>query len=39
MAVLVAATVLLVHFWPILTAAPLGYEHAFEHWMWLESWR
>ncbi len=26
-------------FYPIISAAPLSGERAYEHWMWLESWR
>jgi len=39
LAVLAGSTALFVFFWPILTAAPLDGPKAFEHWMWLDSWR
>jgi len=39
LAVLAGATAMFMHFWPILTAAPLPGLRAFEHWMWLDSWR
>jgi len=37
--VLAAAALLFVHFWPILSAAPLDGPRAFTYWMWLDSWR
>jgi dolichyl-phosphate-mannose--protein O-mannosyl transferase len=37
--VLVGATGLFAYFWPILTAAALDNDRAFERWTWLDSWR
>lgn len=34
-----ASLALFAWFWPIYSAAPLASEHAFETWMWLDSWR
>lgn len=39
LAFLGAAVVAFVYFYPILSAAPLPGEQAFNHWMWLDSWR
>lgn len=39
MAPLVAATVIFVFFYPILSSAPLEGDQAFVRWMWLNSWR
>jgi dolichyl-phosphate-mannose--protein O-mannosyl transferase len=39
LAVLAGSTVLFAYFWPILTAAPLANDRAFERWTWLDSWR
>jgi dolichyl-phosphate-mannose--protein O-mannosyl transferase len=38
-AVLAGSAALFVWFYPILDAAPLDGPRAFEHWMWLDSWR
>jgi len=37
--VLAASVALFAWFWPILDAAPLAGPQAFNHWMWLNSWR
>jgi dolichyl-phosphate-mannose-protein mannosyltransferase len=37
-AYLVAAFILFLHFYPILSAAPLSGPQAFSHWMWFSSW-
>ncbi len=33
-----ASTLIFFWFYPILSAAPLSGEAAFEKWMWLDSW-
>nr|WP_093334324.1 phospholipid carrier-dependent glycosyltransferase [Sphingomonas rubra] len=35
---LVLAATLFIHFYPILSAAPLSRPGAFQRWMWLDSW-
>ena len=37
--VLIASVGVFVWFFPILNAAPLDGPRAFEHWMWVDSWR
>jgi prepilin signal peptidase PulO-like enzyme (type II secretory pathway) len=37
--VLAVATALLAFFYPILTAAALPNDRAFERWTWIDSWR
>jgi dolichyl-phosphate-mannose--protein O-mannosyl transferase len=37
--VLAASIALFAWFWPLLDAAPLADAQAFNHWMWLDSWR
>jgi dolichyl-phosphate-mannose--protein O-mannosyl transferase len=37
-AFLVLSFGLFVYFYPILSAAPLPDDRAFEHWMWLSTW-
>lgn len=37
--VTIAALVVFIEFYPILAALPLDGPHAFNHWMWLDSWR
>jgi dolichyl-phosphate-mannose--protein O-mannosyl transferase len=37
--VLIGSVALFAWFFPILSAAPLDGPRAFEHWMWLDSWR
>ncbi|WP_267393946.1 phospholipid carrier-dependent glycosyltransferase [Sphingomonas sp. GC_Shp_1] len=37
-AVLLAAAVLFVHFYPIIAATPLAAPGSFHRWMWLKSW-
>jgi dolichyl-phosphate-mannose--protein O-mannosyl transferase len=37
--VLAASAALFAWFWPLLDAAPLADTQAFNHWMWLDSWR
>jgi dolichyl-phosphate-mannose--protein O-mannosyl transferase len=39
LAVLSGAALIFAYFWPILTAAPLENERAFERWTWIDSWR
>ncbi|MBV8776922.1 MAG: hypothetical protein JO258_06980 [Alphaproteobacteria bacterium] len=39
LSVLIAASALFAYFWPILTAAPLAKDRAFERWTWIDSWR
>ena len=35
----VGSVILFVHFFPILSAAPLDGPRGFEEWMWLDTWR
>jgi len=37
--ILVGSCAIFAWFYPIISAAPLSGERAYEHWMWLDSWR
>ncbi|MEO6153231.1 MAG: phospholipid carrier-dependent glycosyltransferase [Croceibacterium sp.] len=39
LAVLTGSVAMFIYFWPILTAAPLANDRAFEDYTWLDSWR